>query len=1075
MRSRFGWWVALAALVACDGGGSSGGGDSGIDAMADALVADAGAGGEGGDAGAAGQGGEGGDAGAGGEGGEGGQGGEGGIGGEGGQGGQGGIGGEGGVGGQGGEGGQAGEGGQGGEAPPPCGQIPLIDAQFQARGPDRWRLDGVGPLSASLQGSCGGAGAEAVVAFTAERAGLYTFSTHDPATRYDTVLYVRSDCLATDSELACNDDRGTPQSGLLVTLEAGQSVVLVVDAFGEPSGPFALTATRADRAVRPQVMDGMANITAQQEMAIRLIGQDPNADVVAMEVVALTAGQPLTEPLRVALDDAFGEVDFVGTTRVPVLAGADTLRVRAVDSTDAHSDPIDLILGPQVVLPLGEPCDPDRVQNTCENNALCIARCVAPSPPEIVDGEAWRNGAELTLVITGRDATRDTQAARLELRAANRSLGEYFIFPQDDLRGLAEFRFRTRAGFPLPPEAVSVRVTLEDATGLLSAPAELPIADLPVIAAGAACDADRIANACADGTACVGFARATCRTITAPTLEVAEIILNREVGSLGLRVAGLDPENDVLGVRLRLLDAGGRDLGPVPVRLRSQEQQDGRFALRASGLLPPEALDFATALVEVDDVQGLVSAPLEAQPGEAIPVALGEPCDPLGALDRCVGDSACDDIEVEPRCVEANRPNIEEAHVYFTPDTAQIGVRLVGTDPETNVAGMAIELLDAGGRSLDLGGEYTFDTLQQAEGAFVGVLSLPLRVVAPIGRARLRAIDATGLYSDVVEVAVELPPEVPLGSPCDRFRALDRCVEGTACADPEGQGRPVCIVARRPTLTEARVYFNRNTRAFGIELAGTDPDGDLGTGHAELLDANGQRIDFAGEFALLRLEVSGDTFTGDGRLIRYPAHLAPPQRARIRVTDRQGLTSEPIEVAVGFPPVRQEGEACDVLEIWGLCNLDLACVDDRCVPANPLCEPGVQTGVLNEHFAGDRFRVEGDNSGRRADSQGTCDFGRGGAEVWAFTAPAVPGCDAGRCLRRWVFTADPIGRTDPVLYARRLCGVLSSELACNDDVVEGNRASQIEVELEVRQTIYLFVDTFDGQAGFYVLTAAPAP
>ncbi|MCX8072269.1 MAG: hypothetical protein N3C12_07450 [Candidatus Binatia bacterium] len=93
--------------------------------------------------------------------------------------------------------------------------------------------------SSTRVGSCGGGEApEAVLAFTAPRAGAYTFDTLGSS--FDTVLYVLSH---SNTELACNDDVQVgvdAWSRVAVTLAAGQTVQVVVDGFSTQSGEFVL-------------------------------------------------------------------------------------------------------------------------------------------------------------------------------------------------------------------------------------------------------------------------------------------------------------------------------------------------------------------------------------------------------------------------------------------------------------------------------------------------------------------------------------------------------------------------------------------------------------------------------------------------------------------------------------------------------------------------------------------------------------------------------------------------------------------------------------------------------------------
>ncbi|WP_437784086.1 MXAN_6577-like cysteine-rich protein [Sorangium sp. So ce1097] len=92
--------------------------------------------------------------------------------------------------------------------------------------------------------------ADAGYAFTAPVTGDYVFDTYGSA--FDTVLHVR-DGSCRGPQLACNDDTRIEQSEVTVTLEAGQTVVVVVDGFRNTSaGAFTLNVRRA---VPPPVCD----------------------------------------------------------------------------------------------------------------------------------------------------------------------------------------------------------------------------------------------------------------------------------------------------------------------------------------------------------------------------------------------------------------------------------------------------------------------------------------------------------------------------------------------------------------------------------------------------------------------------------------------------------------------------------------------------------------------------------------------------------------------------------------------------------------------------------------------------
>ena len=86
-------------------------------------------------------------------------------------------------------------------------------------------------------------------------------------------------------------------------------------------------------------------------------------------------------------------------------------------------------------------------------------------------------------------------------------------------------------------------------------------------------------------------------------------------------------------------------------------------------------------------------------------------------------------------------------------------------------------------------------------------------------------------------------------------------------------------------------------------------------------------------------------------------------------------------------------------------------------------------------------------------------------DVLSFTAP-----EAGIYNFQIIEHAD-----DSLIYARSLCRLPDSELACNDDF-GGSLNSGIEVELEAEQAIFVFVDSYAGDnAAAYTLQASRGP
>lgn len=92
----------------------------------------------------------------------------------------------------------------------------------------------VGGASCGLPGSTA---ADRTYEFRAPVAGTYSIDTFGSA--FDTLLYVRAGS-CTGSELACNNDDGGPQSRIALTLDADETVTIIVDGFDADAGDYLL-------------------------------------------------------------------------------------------------------------------------------------------------------------------------------------------------------------------------------------------------------------------------------------------------------------------------------------------------------------------------------------------------------------------------------------------------------------------------------------------------------------------------------------------------------------------------------------------------------------------------------------------------------------------------------------------------------------------------------------------------------------------------------------------------------------------------------------------------------------------
>ncbi|MBI3386971.1 MAG: hypothetical protein HY027_04430 [Deltaproteobacteria bacterium] len=104
-------------------------------------------------------------------------------------------------------------------------------------------VGGANALGGAACGEGGDTAPDFTYEWTAPADGAYVIETLGSA--FDTVLYVR-DGVCNGRELACNDDtNGSMQSQINVQLVAGQTVIIVVDGFGDAAGTFQLSIAEA--------------------------------------------------------------------------------------------------------------------------------------------------------------------------------------------------------------------------------------------------------------------------------------------------------------------------------------------------------------------------------------------------------------------------------------------------------------------------------------------------------------------------------------------------------------------------------------------------------------------------------------------------------------------------------------------------------------------------------------------------------------------------------------------------------------------------------------------------------------
>ena len=102
--------------------------------------------------------------------------------------------------------------------------------------------------------------------------------------------------------------------------------------------------------------------------------------------------------------------------------------------------------------------------------------------------------------------------------------------------------------------------------------------------------------------------------------------------------------------------------------------------------------------------------------------------------------------------------------------------------------------------------------------------------------------------------------------------------------------------------------------------------------------------------------------------------------------------------------------------------------------------------------------VSGNNSTSRNQGFGTASCGGGGlVDVYYFNANRSGS---------HIFTSTVVGNTDTLMYATNECPTLqtSTELACNDDLERGNLSSRIRFDLNMGESAYIIVDSYNGSS-----------
>jgi hypothetical protein len=785
------------------------------------------------------------------------------------------------VGGGGGNGGEpVGGGGGGGEIVPPaeCGAVSLNDGD---QGDGTFLVTGsTAATENTATGSCGGdESTDAVYGFVAPADGTYAFTTRvaDPEVQvsYDTVLYARLDCADPESEpdgALCNDDSGSTQSQIVVSLTRGQGLYLFVDGYGGESGDFWLRAyTLTELAVGDACVPGdeqavcAAGLTCDEATGTCI---DPNILPPEMcgDAINLNDG---------ALDD--GSFALEGTTE-----GAE----------NAHT-------------------------GTCGGDAAPDALFVFTAP---ADG-TWT----LTTQQPSADATYDTVLyARTECDDPNSEPSETAC--ADDVGGgvlQSSITVDLVAG-----DSISVFV---DGYGESAGAFVLSAFQQVTLAEGDACTAGDPRAICAEGTVCLdadGDGNTACATPVAPTIDSAEVFYNSLTEFLAVRVSGTDEDLDTAGLAFTLFDAAGEEIplsffgGPVYVEFNDVERNgadvSGTFF---AAVAVPEA---ATASVFLFDGAGLESAALEVEVLPTPSAAAGEVCDFQGAFSACADGLVCDGAGAAPvdgLCAEP---------VADCEDGLDAIALLPGDDGLSQADGTLVGAVDgaAGSCSAAGAGERAIQLTAAVAGTYVVEISsadndanfnIFMRTLCSVEDASAETA-CGGVTPDLLPL--RLPVDLEAGASASYF------VESAGGDAPwAGDFSVRTYLAHAPVIDSAVMYYNPVNSGLGFDVVGSDADGDLVGFTILMLDADGMPVISQEDGSPIFLQPEPSEITTDANGVstmhvsRLVDGLTPDLLGtfEVMVFDGAFLTSDVIVPEIMAPADLAVGDACILDDAFANC------------------------------------------------------------------------------------------------------------------------------------------------------------
>jgi cysteine-rich repeat protein len=630
---------------------------------------------------------------------------------------------------------------------------------------EAWRLEGALAGASAAEGSCGGAGAEDVLVFTAPAAGFWSFSRDPDASEVPFAVYLRRECAVERTEVSCSrlpEGAERHEAAAHVELAAGESVFIFVDADAPgDAGDYAVLATRTAAPAPPRLTSAEAFRRPDGVVATRITGEDPNGDahvlVYALEsalgqVVFPVPGHGDGLPFFPATPLA-GRRTFEFTLPDVVKVPCDRLSLFLVDATGLESEVVDVAIAAAPPRALGEDCDVHRLTDVCVAGSACSpgdrgGLCEAVEGPRVETAVFQIGGAgyvyadldvsgppdvDFQVTVTLLPADRDTpivlgpggeRVVEFPMRE-----GEYWPAWSRGVRMLILGGDYLR----LDPftEARRVRVEVGLAGGPRQDTVTVPLLPGPIVGEGLPCDlSEYLPISCDEGLTCVRDVGApnafdgVCADAAPPVIDEAIINVDR-FDRFRITVRGRTRGAPLEGFEAHLLgEDGDEPLFAHPPAWGGDDPTDvgtwfGPIAGPAFEVTYSPQLDrgagISLRLADVPLARRLVIRPLNEHvgPGEAVVVpigrtvqaAAGEPCDVQGVVSECGALGACVAAPDAAAgvCEARTPPHLTGARAAFNPESQRLGVTLAGVDPDGDAEGTVKMRLFVG--DPDAGGE----------------------------------------------------------------------------------------------------------------------------------------------------------------------------------------------------------------------------------------------------------------------------------------------------------------------------------------------------------------------------------